>query len=89
MIPKLNNREAFSLNQAYTLISQKYEKHRGSHTGNVFNKVFYQEGDDYYPLETLRNQIVYEIEEKIGMNYPGASPEEFLRLKSTRISKTV
>jgi hypothetical protein len=37
--------EAMSINQAYTLISQKVEPSRHSHSGNVFNKIYYLEND--------------------------------------------
>jgi hypothetical protein len=33
---------ATSINHAYTLISTEFEPHRKSHTGNVFDKVFYK-----------------------------------------------
>jgi hypothetical protein len=52
-IPSLET-EAKSINHAYSLISQAYEPHRISHTGNVFSKVFYKDGPVWKPLEALR-----------------------------------
>lgn len=44
-----------SLNHALTLLSQTYERHRISNTGNVYTRVFYQDGDKgWYPLNDLR-----------------------------------
>jgi hypothetical protein len=41
-----------SLNHALTLLSQTYEKHRISNTGNVYTRVFYQDKDErWYPLD--------------------------------------
>lgn len=36
------NKNADSLNHAYTLISTDFEPHRRSHTGNVFSKIYFQ-----------------------------------------------
>jgi len=46
--------EARSLNEAYTLVSQKYETHRRSHSGNVFERVFYEDGEHLRPLKSRR-----------------------------------
>ncbi len=46
--------EAKSINHAYTLISQVYEPHRMSHTGNVFAKVWYMTNNRWKPLKSLR-----------------------------------
>lgn len=49
---------AISLNHALTLLSQEYEKHRISNTGNVYTRVFYQDRDDcWYPLDDLRRGV--------------------------------
>lgn len=47
---------AESLNQAYTLVSQVFEPHRRSHTGNIFRKCFtWSTGDKaWVPLDWLR-----------------------------------
>lgn len=44
-----------SLNHAFTCLSTVFEPWRKSHTGNVYTRVLYQEGDGkWYPLEMLR-----------------------------------
>jgi hypothetical protein len=44
-----------SLNHAYTLLSERIEPDRRSHTGNIYKLVFYKESDNnWYPLEKLR-----------------------------------
>lgn len=49
---------ATSLNHALTLLSQVYETHRISNTGNVYTRVFYQEKNDrWYPLNDLRTGV--------------------------------
>lgn len=61
-IPLLNE-EAISLNHAYTLISQKVETSRSSHSGNVFNKIYYSSSDERYKnLGDLRDSIEAEYE---------------------------
>lgn len=52
-IPCLN-KDAKSINHAYTLISQAFELDRISHTGNVFTKVYYRNDSIWKPLKTLR-----------------------------------
>lgn len=60
---------ANSLNHACTLLSERYEGHRISHTVNVYKHVFYQEagseGGRWYPLDQLRNGVVAGVEESI------------------------
>lgn len=68
-IPALGKIEANSLNQAYSLISEQFEKKRMSHTGNVFTKVFTQKEKEnfkyeYQPLSKLRSQKEAEYEKK-------------------------
>ena len=49
---------ALSLNHAFTLLSERYETHRMSHTGNVYERVFYEESDgQWYPLSHLRDGV--------------------------------
>ncbi|HKX27850.1 MAG TPA: hypothetical protein VJ302_09175 [Blastocatellia bacterium] len=61
--PFLEGREnppaAKSVNHSYTLISTYFEPHRKSHSGNVFNKVFYwsDRAADWLPLRTRRDEI--------------------------------
>ena len=54
-IPILNT-EATSLNHAYTLLSQAYEKDRISHVSNVFNTVYFQHPhhNEFLPLGYIR-----------------------------------
>lgn len=55
MPDKFEPKTATSLNHAYTLLSQAYETHRISNTGNVYTKFFYQDlNESWYPLDDLR-----------------------------------
>lgn len=58
-VPSLPNaRKPSSVNEAYTVISEKFEPHRRSHTGNVFNCVYYQPSPGrWQPLGELRDAI--------------------------------
>lgn len=57
---------ATSLNHAFTMLSQAYEKHRISNTGNVYTRVFYQDRDKrWYPLEDLRTGVQAERERQL------------------------
>ncbi|EIN00451.1 hypothetical protein WQE_15511 [Paraburkholderia hospita] len=70
---------ATSLNHAFTLLSQAYETHRISNTGNVYARVFYLDRDGIcYPLDDLRkgvqvgqereliHQLWADVEQKLG-----------------------
>lgn len=83
MLPEaLGKLPARSLNHAYTMISERLETDRISHTGNIYDKVFYQDGEKWYPLGDLREARLYEAEreiinslwkslaEKFGLNLP-------------------
>jgi hypothetical protein len=53
---------AVSVNHAYTLLSTAFETQRRSHTGNVFQTVFFRAADRrgnrmWEPLETLRRRM--------------------------------
>lgn len=63
-IPALG-KVAYSLNHAYSLISEAYEIERISHIGNVFKKVYYCDDFSYHELDTLRGNIQYKFEEDI------------------------
>jgi len=54
-IPALPEQECASINEAYTRISEAFEPSRRSHTGNIFNCVFYANGNLLYPLRHLRD----------------------------------
>ncbi len=59
-IPILNKNEkqVTSINQAYTLISEKVEPSRRSHSGNVFDKIYYMKSDSkYFKIDVLRNTL--------------------------------
>lgn len=57
---------AKSLNHALTLLSEHYEGHRISHTGSVYNKVFYQETNkQWLPLSVLRDGMSHRAEESL------------------------
>jgi len=49
------NRPANSLNHAFTLLSERYEPWRDSHTGNIYERMLYREKNGkWYPLDVLR-----------------------------------
>jgi len=50
-VVKLKDFEAKSLNEIYSKLSQKYEPHRMSHTGNVFDKIYYFQDEIYKQLK--------------------------------------
>ena len=55
-------KEARSVNHAYTLISTEFETERISHTGNVFKHVFFQaENKRWFPLEEIKLKVVEEF----------------------------
>jgi len=60
-IPALN-KEAESLNHAYTLISEVFEPYRLSHSGNVFQRGYYLEGNRWRPLDDLRSHYEAQFE---------------------------
>ena len=50
---------ADSLNHAFTLLSERLEPWRKSHTGNIYDRMLYQETNGkWYPLDVLRNAAV-------------------------------
>lgn len=57
---------AISLNHAFTVLSERYERHRISHTGNVYARIFYKERNDrWYPLDDLRRGVQAEAEQEL------------------------
>jgi len=64
-IPSLPEAEPKSLNHAYSLISQHFETHRRSHSGNVFEKVFFFNKGLLNPLKELRGKFEYEYEQEL------------------------
>ena len=63
-IPVLD-RQATSLNHAYTVISEVFEPERRSHTGNVFDRVRYFEGTYWRRLDDLRADREAEYEKHL------------------------
>jgi len=65
-----------SLNHAYTKLSEVFETWRISHTGNIYNRVLYQERNGiWYPLDILRNKALekqgQEIARKLWDDFMG------------------
>jgi len=62
----LTNDPVISLNHAFTILSEHYEPWRKSHTGNVYERVFYQEKNgNWYQLEILRNRALAKDEHEL------------------------
>lgn len=56
---------AISLNHAFTLLSERYETQRISHTGSAYSRVFYKEADGrWYPLADLREGVLASVERR-------------------------
>lgn len=68
VLPKCVTTEtATSLNHAVTLLSEVYEPWRKSHTGNVYDRILYQEANGkWYPLSLLRDFTTAKEEQKIA-----------------------
>lgn len=57
---------AQSLNHAFTMLSERFETHRLSHTGSVYSRVFYQESNGFwYPLEYLKSAALGRAEHAV------------------------
>ena len=69
-VPALES-TADSLNHAYTWLSERFEPHRISHSGNVFQGVFYRRAlvarstHVWEPLDTLRQGVEALIEQAV------------------------
>lgn len=55
IIPALPDQDCSSINEAYTRVSVAFEPSRRSHTGNIFNCVFYEAGQTLHSLRMLRD----------------------------------
>lgn len=56
-----------SLNHALTILSEKIESDRISHTCNAYEQVYYQEANGYwYPLNWLRDEALQAAEHRIA-----------------------
>lgn len=74
----VGNGSADSLNHAFTLLSERYEPWRKSHTGNIYDRMLYQETNGkWYPLNVLRNAAIAKDE------------HQFLRSQWEQITKTL
>ena len=74
---------ATSLNHALTQLSQAYEKHRISNTGNVYTRLLYrEESGRWYPLNDLRTGVRAEGERKL-LNETWAQVEQSLGWRPT------
>ncbi|MBF0238126.1 MAG: hypothetical protein HQM12_10495 [SAR324 cluster bacterium] len=71
---------AVSLNHAYTLLSSVYETKRRSHTGNVFQFIYYKNGEHWHLIDNLRSQL--EIEHEKSFYQIEQLPEKEGRLKT-------
>ena len=57
---------AISVNHAFTKLSEMFEPWRLSHTGSIYERVFYKENDGFwYPLDDLRAKEMVVAERKI------------------------
>lgn len=57
---------ADSLNHAFTLLSEKYEPWRKSHTGNIYDRILYKEkSGKWYPLDVLRSAAIAKDEHEL------------------------
>jgi hypothetical protein len=51
--------------EGFPRLSERYESTRKSHSGNVFTKVFFMEGNRLLPLEELRVREVAKLEKRL------------------------
>jgi hypothetical protein len=59
-----------SLNHAYTFLSERFEPHRISHTGNVYEQILYQEENGHwYPLKLFRNGEIADEEHAMAQAF--------------------
>ena len=68
--PGVRAENASSINHAYTILSETFEPWRISHTGNIYEQVFYREiNRRWYPLEILRNRALQKAEHEIAQSH--------------------
>ena len=64
--PQISSLPLESLNHAFTRLSENYEPWRKSHTGNIYDRVLYQEKNGrWYPLSVLRNAVIAKDEHEL------------------------
>ena len=67
-IPLLPDIEATSLNHAYTMVSEKIETHRKTHTGNIYTGIFFlSHQDTWRPLDDLRSSFYRDVEYQLSI----------------------
>jgi hypothetical protein len=65
----VTTRKVYSLNTAFTRLSEIYEPWRDAHTGNVYERFLYEDADQkLYPLELFRDQALAQQEQKIAID---------------------
>lgn len=66
-MPALPDKLARSVNHAYTMLSEHFERDRISHTGNVFELVYFRRGakNEWLPLDALRRPMEAAIEQRV------------------------
>lgn len=66
----LSDKRADSLNHAFTMLSERYEPWRMSHTGNIYSRILYQEENKkWYPLSVLRNPSIASDENELILSH--------------------
>lgn len=66
----VTNEVIYSLNRAFTVLSEKFEPWRKSHTGNAYQRFLYKEKNEkWYPLDTLRNDALHRQEQAIASEF--------------------
>jgi hypothetical protein len=65
--PAISEKPVDILNHAYTKLSEIFETWRKAHTGNIYDRVLYQERNGtWYPLDILRNNALEKQEQEIA-----------------------
>ena len=72
-------KEAISLNHAYSILSEAFEKSRRAHSGNVFNKIYYKRNDRWNPLDILRKTFEGMEEARFFINEAERNQKESLQ----------
>ena len=64
----IEDRPVWSLNHAFTRLSEVFEPWRTSHTGNIYERFLYQERNEkLYPLELFRDRTLAKHEQSIAL----------------------
>jgi hypothetical protein len=64
---EVSDKPVQSLNHAYTRLSEIFEMWRISHTGNIYQRILYEERNgNWYPLDVLRNMKLQQQEHQIA-----------------------